>query len=108
MGAITHQEYGLRRARGTGGHLSNKERAGPIELSIFQRAFGTATRTLAHFVSNAHQGIVDGIHQRQTRRELSRMSDHALADFGIERDQIATVAKGLVDSRRKAVRSPRA
>ena len=86
MGAITHQEYGLRRAHGTGGHPSNTERAGPIEFGTFQRAFGTATRTLARFVSNAHQGIVDGIHQRQTRRELSRMSDHVLADLGIERD----------------------
>ena len=50
------------------------------------------------------QRFVDAMHERLTHAELSRLGDHVLADMGIERDQIATVAKGLVDARREATR----
>ena len=103
MNSIVHHEYELRTAHDMGRDPRSTTRVGSIEFGAFERAFGTAKLTLAQFLSNAFRAIGDGIRERQTSAELSRLSDHVLADMGIERDQIATVTKGLVASRRKAL-----
>ena len=104
MSSITHHEYDLRGAQGTASKASSSVGIGPIGLSGVEHAVATAKRTLSQFTSNVWQRFVDAMHERQTRAELSRLGDHVLADMGIERDQIATVAKGLVDARREATR----
>ena len=104
MGTIAYHEYALRRAHGMGSNARDSARAGPVEISGFDHAVGTAKRTLDGVVSNAWQMFVDAMHERQARAELSRLGDDVLADRGIERDQIATVATGLVDARREAAR----
>ena len=106
MSSITHHEYDLRGAHGTGSSASNSVRIGPVEFRGFEHALSTARRTLSQFASNAWKRFMDAMHERQTRAELSRLGDHVLADMGIERDQIATVAKGLVDARREGPRQP--
>ena len=104
MSSITHHEYDLRGAHGTVASARNSVRIGPIGLSEVEQAVATAKRTVSQFTSNGWKRFVDAMHERQTRAELSRLGDHVLADMGIERDQIATVAKGLVDARREATR----
>ena len=104
MSSITHHEYDLRSAHGTVASARNSVRAGPIGFSGVEHALATAKRTLSQFASNVWRRFVDAMDERQTRAELSRLGDHVLADMGIERDQIATVAKGLVNARREAPR----
>ena len=104
MSSITHNEYDLGGARRTVASARNSVRIGPIGFSEVEHAVATAKRTLAQFTSNVWKRFADAMHERQTRAELSRLGDHVLADMGIERDQIATVAKGLVDARREATR----
>ena len=104
MGSITHHGYDLHSAHRTGSCASNSVRVGPVEFSGIEHALSTAKRTLSQFASNAWQTFVGAMHERQTRAELSRLGDHVLADIGVERDQIATVAKGLVYARREAPR----
>jgi uncharacterized protein YjiS (DUF1127 family) len=72
-----------------------------VEDSRRLRAEATAdmiaslARTVARSVRRGTEPLARWQEQRRTYQALSRLSDRALADIGIERDHIALVAKGI-------------
>ena len=77
-------------------YLMYAARARRLQSEAFGRAFGAAARVLARTASRAYRGIVDAVRKRRTIAELSRLDDHLLTDIGIDREQIPTIAQGLI------------
>ena len=77
-------------------YLMHMARARELQSEAFGRVFGAAGRVVARTVSHAFRGIVDAVRKRRTIAELSRLDDHVLADIGIDREQIPTIAQGLI------------
>ena len=48
--------------------------------------------TILRFVGNVFSAIQDGIRAARSYEELSRLSDHSLADIGLNREDIAQMA----------------
>ena len=53
---------------------------------------GQMIKTAFKFVGKIFAGIGNGLHAATTYDELARLSDRELADIGLNRDQIASVA----------------
>ena len=77
-------------------YLMYTARARELQSEAIGRVFGAAGRLLARSVSRAFRGIADAVRKRRTISELSRLEDHLLADIGIDRAQIPTIAQGLI------------
>ena len=77
-------------------YLMHMARARELQSEAFGRAFGATGRFLARSVSRAFRGITDAVRKRRTIAELSRLDEHLLADIGIAREQIPTIAQGLI------------
>ena len=77
-------------------YLMHMARARELQSEAISRMFGAAGHFVARTVSHAFRGIVDAVRKRRTIAELSRLDDHLLADIGIDREQIPTIAQGLI------------
>ena len=77
-------------------YLMYVARARELQSEAIGRGFGATGRFLARSVSRAYRGIADAVRKRRTISELSRLDDHLLADIGIAREQIPTIAQGLI------------
>ena len=77
-------------------YLMYAARARELQSEAIGRAFGATGRLLARSVTRAYRGIADAVRKRRTMSELSRLDDHLLADIGIDREQIPTIAQGLI------------
>ena len=77
-------------------YLTHAARARELQSEALGRAFGAVGRMLARTVSRAFRGIVDAARKRRTIAELSRLDAHLLADIGIDRAQIPTIAQGRI------------
>ena len=77
-------------------YLMHVARARELQSEAIGRAFGTAGRAVARIAYRAYRGIADAVRKRRTIAELSRLDDHLLADIGVDRAQIPTIAQGLI------------
>lgn len=77
-------------------YLMYTARARQLQSEAIGRALGAAGRALARIAYHAFRGIVDAVRKRRTIAELSRLDAHLLADIGIDREQIPTIAQGLI------------
>ncbi len=77
-------------------YLMHMARARELQSEAIGRAFGAAGRAVARIAYRAYRGIADAVRKRRTIAELSRLDDHLLDDIGIDREQIPTIAQGLI------------
>ena len=109
MSNTAHREDDPRLSHDPRVYLMYVARARELQSEAIARAFGAAGRLLARSVSHAYRGIVDGARKRRTIAELSRLDNHMLADIGIDREQIPTIAQGLIapsgDAPRRIIRA---
>lgn len=72
-----------------------------LQMAKAKRAamFYAAAKAVARALSASTRGIVDRLRrlvaEHQTYRKLSALSDHRLQDIGIDRNEIASVARGV-------------
>jgi len=64
----------------------------------------TCQPSSAGLLWRARQAITRAIASRQTRRELSRLSDRTLQDIGLRRGEIDSIAQAVAEARRDATR----
>ena len=77
-------------------YLMYTARARELQSEAIGRVFSATGRFLVRSVTRAFRGIADAARKRRTISELSRLEDHLLADIGIDREQIPTIAQGLI------------
>lgn len=74
--------------------------------SMIGRGIARAVRRLAGAAASSLLAIGEALAARRTYEELSRLSDHELADIGLRREDIAAVAWRLAQQRPEAPDTP--